>query len=118
MTVELVENEDILASVAAKPDAPFTVGFAAETDRLREHALAKLRTKKLDMIIANRVGDGLAFDRDDNCVDVYWPQGERSFELQKKSDLAHGLLTLIADRFDIGRVNNADTSLKLISAKD
>ena len=118
MTVELVENEDILASVAAKPDAPFTVGFAAETDRLREHALAKLRTKKLDMIIANRVGDGLAFDRDDNCVDVYWPQGERSFELQKKSDLAHGLLTLIADRFDIARVNNADTSLKLISAKD
>ena len=118
MTVELVQNEDILASVAALPDAPFTVGFAAETDKLREHALARLRTKRLDMIIANRVGDGIAFDCDDNCVDVYWQQGEHSFERQSKSDLAHGLMTLVADRYESEESVDADASLKLISAKD
>ena len=118
MTVELVQNEDILASVAALPDAPFTVGFAAETEKLREHALAKLRTKRLDMIIANRVGDGIAFDCDDNCVDVYWQQGEHSFERQSKSDLAHGLMTLVADRYESEESVDADASLKLISAKD
>jgi phosphopantothenoylcysteine decarboxylase/phosphopantothenate--cysteine ligase len=118
ISVDLVQNEDILASVAALPAAPFSVGFAAETDQLREHALAKLENKRLDMIIANRVGDGLAFDRDDNCADVYWQHGEQSFELQRKPDLAHGLMTLIADRYEADQSVDVDRSLKLISAKD
>ena len=118
LSVEFVQNEDILASVAELPEAPFTVGFAAETDRLREHALEKLSNKRLDMIIANRVGEGLAFDRDDNSVEVYWPGGERSFELKRKSDLAHDLVALIADRFEASDDAKPDASLTLVASKD
>ena len=52
---------------------PFVVGFAAETQNVERNALAKLEGKKLDMIAANQVGDGLAFDCDDNALTVYWP---------------------------------------------
>jgi phosphopantothenoylcysteine decarboxylase/phosphopantothenate--cysteine ligase len=79
MTIELVRSPDILASVAALDDAPFTVGFAAETNNVREYALQKLENKKLDMIVANRVGRDCGFDYDDNAADVLWPGGERSF---------------------------------------
>ena len=71
MTIELVRAPDILASVAAIDDGPFTVGFAAETDKVREYALGKLEKKKLDMIVANRVGGDCGFDVDENAVDVY-----------------------------------------------
>ena len=68
MSIELVRNPDILASIAALPAAPFTVGFAAETENVSEYAKGKLANKKLDMIVANRVGDDCGFDRDDNAV--------------------------------------------------
>ena len=56
LRLRLVPNPDILAEVASLERRPFTVGFAAETERLREHALGKLSRKRLDMIAANRVG--------------------------------------------------------------
>ena len=101
MSIELVRSEDILASVAALDDAPFTVGFAAETEKLREHALGKLERKKLNMIVANQVGEGKGFDTDQNAVSVFWADGEKSFELTDKTELAHDLLKLIAERFEI-----------------
>ena len=101
MSIELVRSEDILASVAALDEAPFTVGFAAETEKLKEHALGKLERKKLDMIIANQVGDGKGFDADQNAVSVFWPDGEKSYELTDKTELAYELLKLIAERFEI-----------------
>ena len=52
-TLTLVPNPDILAEVAARPDAPFCVGFAAETERLAEHAEAKRRNKKLPLLVGN-----------------------------------------------------------------
>ena len=57
--------------------APFVVGFAAETQNVERNALAKLEGKNLDMIAANQVGEGLAFDQDDNALTVYWRGGER-----------------------------------------
>ncbi len=54
--VELVANPDIVSDVAALEHGPLTVGFAAETEKLKEHALEKLSRKRLDMIAANRVG--------------------------------------------------------------
>ncbi len=117
-SIELVRTTDILASVAELPEAPFTVGFAAETENLREYALKKLHDKRLDMIIANAVGDGLAFDCDDNSVDVYWPDGERAFERQQKSDLAHGLVTTIADRYEQVRGTGTEPRLTVISVKE
>ena len=101
MSIELVRSEDILASVAALDDAPFTVGFAAETEKLREHALGKLERKKLNMIVANQVGEGKGFDTDQNAVSVFWADGEKSFELTDKTGLAHDLLKLIAEQFEI-----------------
>jgi len=98
LSIALAQNADILASVAALPDGPFTVGFAAETTHLREYALAKLEKKRADMIVANLVGKDLGFETDDNAVDVYWEDGEQSFPKKDKAMLARDLTTLIAAR--------------------
>jgi len=101
MRIDLVRSEDILASVAALEGAPFTVGFAAETENVRDYALGKLQRKKLDMIVANQVGKGKGFDSDQNAVNVYWKAGEQSFSTAEKTELARDLLKLIAERFEI-----------------
>jgi phosphopantothenoylcysteine decarboxylase/phosphopantothenate--cysteine ligase len=99
MSIDLVRSPDILASVAALADAPFTVGFAAETENVRDYAIGKLERKKLDMIIANKVGDDCGFDRDDNAVQVYWENGESAFPMAAKTELAHQLIELVAERY-------------------
>lgn len=99
LSIALAQNADILASVAALPDGPFTVGFAAETTHLREYALAKLEKKRADMIVANLVGKDLGFETDDNAVDVYWEGGEQSFSKKDKAMLALDLASLIAARY-------------------
>jgi len=101
MTIELVRSPDILASVADLEDAPFTVGFAAETENVREYAIGKLEHKKLDMIVANRVGEECGFDSDENTVDVYWDGGERSFETAEKTGLAREIVILVAERYEL-----------------
>ena len=116
MQLDLTKTRDILATVSALPKAPFTVGFAAETEKLREHALAKFTKKNLDMIIANRVGDRLAFDCDDNCVEVYWHDGEAAFEKMPKTALANELVELIARRYDGNEERPAP--LSVIASKD
>jgi phosphopantothenoylcysteine decarboxylase/phosphopantothenate--cysteine ligase len=62
MTLQLVANPDILAEVAALPDAPFCVGFAAETEQLAEHAEAKRLKKKLPLLVGNLAQDTLGQD--------------------------------------------------------
>jgi phosphopantothenoylcysteine decarboxylase/phosphopantothenate--cysteine ligase len=99
MTLKLVRSPDILASVAALKNGPFTVGFAAETDKLRDYALGKLKAKQLDMIIANKVGRGLAFGQDDNAVQVFWRGGEQAYPRAPKTELARDLIGLIAGHF-------------------
>jgi len=104
LSFELERTEDIVAAVAAKTDGPFTVGFAAETNDLEEHALAKLQAKSLDMIAANSIGqqqDGtpIGFESDKNALSVYWHGGKKIFPLTKKSKLARQLVELIAERF-------------------
>jgi phosphopantothenoylcysteine decarboxylase/phosphopantothenate--cysteine ligase len=99
MHLDLVRSQDILASVAQLDQAPFTIGFAAETENVRDYALQKLSQKKLDMIVANKVGDDCGFDCDDNAVDVYWQDGEQSFPTTAKTELARQILLLAAERF-------------------
>lgn len=99
MTLELARTPDILATIAASAKPPFLVGFAAETDNVERNALAKLTGKHLDMIAANKVGDGLAFDKDDNALTVYWQDGQRELCLCSKRDLAGQLVNLIAERY-------------------
>jgi len=110
-SIELVRCPDILASVAALDVAPFTVGFAAETENVEAYARGKLEKKKLDMIIANRVGDDCGFDRDDNEVAVFWRDGERRFPESQKTVLARELVELAANRFYAAR--GADTQPRL-----
>ena len=103
--LSLVKNPDILAELrAAQPDL-FIVGFAAETEKLAEHARDKLARKKLDLIAANWVGDGKAFDRDDNALQVFWPGGERALAQAAKTDLARELAALIAERYQARTAN-------------
>lgn len=99
LRLDLVRAPDILASVAARPRRPFVVGFAAETEKVEQHAREKLERKKLDMIAANLVGEGLAFDRDDNALLVLWPEGSRTFERASKMEISRGLVQLISEHY-------------------
>jgi phosphopantothenoylcysteine decarboxylase/phosphopantothenate--cysteine ligase len=100
LSLRLVKNPDILAGVAALPEGPFTVGFAAETRQLEEHALKKLHAKRLDMIAANLVGGKSGgFDRAENALLVLWSGGRKSLPMMPKSALADALADLILERY-------------------
>jgi phosphopantothenoylcysteine decarboxylase / phosphopantothenate---cysteine ligase len=118
MSIDLVRCPDILASIAALDPAPFTVGFAAETEKVDDYARSKLEKKKLDMIIANRVGDDCGFDTDDNSVNVLWADGERRFPTARKSELARNLIELVAQRFYAARGTDTQPRLTIVSNID
>ena len=99
LSLTLVPNPDILATVSALEQRPFCVGFAAETQDIEKYALAKLERKKLDMIAANRVGGGAGFDSDVNRLEVFWPGGHRSLAEAGKDEIARQLIDLLADRY-------------------
>jgi phosphopantothenoylcysteine decarboxylase/phosphopantothenate--cysteine ligase len=104
MDLALVRSPDTLASVAALPKAPFTVGFAAETNEVAAHAREKLEKKRIDMIAANRVGPDCGFDRETNALTVYWPGGgEAALGDGSKPMLARRLVELIAERYRVAR---------------
>ena len=97
--LELTKNADILTELRAARPGLFIVGFAAETEKLAEHAKGKLERKKLNLIAANWVGGGRAFDRDDNQLTVYWADGELAIGPADKTEIAKQLAGLIAERF-------------------
>jgi phosphopantothenoylcysteine decarboxylase / phosphopantothenate---cysteine ligase len=100
LTLPLARTPDVLATIARAASRPFLVGFAAETENVEQNALEKLESKNLDMIAANKVGDGLAFDKDDNAITVYWQNGGRvELPLTSKTLLARQLVCLIAERY-------------------
>ena len=101
----------MLATVSRSQSPPFLVGFAAETENVERNALAKLTGKNLDLIAANKVGDGLAFDKDDNALTVYWRDGKRELALASKSALAEQLIEVIADHYR-ARSSGASTTTK------
>ncbi len=97
ITLDLSMNPDILAAVSACGKAAFVVGFAAETTNVIEHATAKLKSKKLDMIVANQVGDGLGFDTDDNQVTVLTKTNQIELERTHKTRTAGKIIAVIAE---------------------
>ncbi len=99
VTLTLTRNPDILATVTALANAPFSVGFAAETEQLEMHAQAKRVAKSLDMIAANRVGDGVGFDAEENALQVFWDGGSQLLAQTGKMKLARQLVALVAQRF-------------------
>ena len=91
---------DILAAVAQRRDRPYTVGFAAETNNVEEHARLKLTRKNLDLIAANEVGDNKVFEQDDNHLVLLWQSGGRlELGAGAKTELAQRLLDVITARF-------------------
>ncbi len=94
LTLELTPNKDILAEVASLPNAPFCVGFAAETENLLAYAEAKRKAKKLPLIVANLAGD--AMGSDENSVTLLDKDGAYPLERAPKSAVAKLLLAHIA----------------------
>ena len=94
--LELVENPDILAEVAAGHPRPFVVGFAAETDHVTEHGREKLVRKRLDMLAANHVNENLGIGADDNALELIWADGSETLPRASKSELARTLVARIA----------------------
>jgi phosphopantothenoylcysteine decarboxylase/phosphopantothenate--cysteine ligase len=94
LTLELVANPDILAEVAARPDAPFCVGFAAESQNLAEYAEGKRRAKKLPLVVGNLVQDGLGGDT--NQVTLFDAAGAHPLPAGDKLAVARGIVSHIA----------------------
>jgi phosphopantothenoylcysteine decarboxylase/phosphopantothenate--cysteine ligase len=101
-TYELImqKTPDILAEVSALYDAPFTVGFAAETENLELNAQTKLYLKNLDMIAANQVDKKLGIDCDENALTIFWKTGREKLPLAPKNKLARSLIKLIALQYN------------------
>lgn len=96
--LDLEPAPDIVKSVADMAKRPFVVGFAAETNDVEDNARGKLKRKKLDMIAANQVGEGIAFDCDENALTVIWPGGQMEIPRGPKIEVARRLIALIASR--------------------
>ncbi len=99
LNLELVSTPDIVAAVAALENRPFTVGFAAETENLRENALEKLSRKRLDMIAANRVGQGgQGFESENNEILILVPGEDKDLGKGSKRQLARLLIEEVVAR--------------------
>jgi len=97
MFIQLVKNPDIVATIAAHPKRPLTIGFAAETENLEHYAKQKLQKKKLDLVIANDVSDStIGFNSDDNRVLLVEQGGSKTLPTMNKSLLATRLIEHIA----------------------
>ena len=98
MTIEMVKNPDIVAAVAAAPQRPFVIGFAAETNDVIAYARDKLSRKNLDMIIANDVSDtSIGFNSDNNKVAVLTAATEITLPEASKFQVAGEIIQCIAN---------------------
>ncbi|HET9823374.1 MAG TPA: bifunctional phosphopantothenoylcysteine decarboxylase/phosphopantothenate--cysteine ligase CoaBC [Burkholderiaceae bacterium] len=95
-SLDLIENPDILASIAALPNRPYCVGFAAESQDVEQHARAKLERKKVPLVVGN-LGPA-TFGRDDNALLLVDALGTRALPHADKLSLARQLVAEIAQR--------------------
>lgn len=102
LDLALERTTDVLSTVAARPDRPFVVGFAAETEAVEQNARAKLLRKNLDLIAANEVGDDKVFDKDDNALVVLSRTDRTALGPASKAQLAQELMALVTERFHAG----------------
>jgi phosphopantothenoylcysteine decarboxylase/phosphopantothenate--cysteine ligase len=94
LSVDLAPNPDILGEVAALPKGPFCVGFAAETENLKENAQAKRKTKGIPLLAANLAQE--AFGRDDNALTLFDDRGVHELARAPKIVVARQLVAHIA----------------------
>jgi len=98
LQLELVPNPDILAELGKKKTHQLLIGFAAETENLVEHARAKIRSKNLDLLVANDVTlPGAGFGSITNIVSFLFPDGRRiDYPQMRKLEIAGYLVDEIA----------------------
>ena len=101
LALQLEENPDILAWVAALPRPPFCVGFAAESEQLERHAREKRAKKKLPLLAANLAQDALG--RDDNAITLFDDRGEHPLGRAPKLELARKLVAHVAGMLPAGK---------------
>lgn len=94
--LEFAPNPDILATVAAMPNGPWCVGFAAETENLDEHAQAKRRRKGVPLLVGNLAQD--VMDADVTEIVLYDERGRNALSPQPKLQAARALIAAIAQR--------------------
>jgi phosphopantothenoylcysteine decarboxylase/phosphopantothenate--cysteine ligase len=101
ISLALVRNPDIVATIAGSINRPFTVGFAAETNDVEAYAREKMAKKNLNMIVANDVSQrDIGFNSDDNEVSVLWQEGEKTLPLCSKEVIARQIIELIAQQIN------------------
>ncbi|HVY54058.1 MAG TPA: phosphopantothenoylcysteine decarboxylase, partial [Gammaproteobacteria bacterium] len=105
LTIQLERTPDIISEVAKRVNKPFIIGFAAETENVVENATAKRLRKGMDVIIANQVGNGLAFEQDENAVTLISAEGSEEFALTTKNKLARQLVERIAALYKVKMAN-------------
>lgn len=102
ISLDLVKNPDILATVVRAPQPIFTVGFAAETEKMIDHARDKMARKGIDMIVANDVSrSDIGFGSEVNEVTVLYSDqtiDPQELEICSKTQLARQLVSMIANR--------------------
>ncbi len=95
-TLDFVQNPDILATVAKLPNAPYCVGFAAETEELERHAIQKRKRKGIPLLVANLAQDSLGTD--DTTLVLYDNEGGHPLARQPKLAAARQLISQISQR--------------------
>jgi phosphopantothenoylcysteine decarboxylase/phosphopantothenate--cysteine ligase len=113
LDLHLKPTEDILAWVAAQPNAPFCVGFAAESENLADYAQAKRAKKKIPLIVANLIQHTVG--REDNEVTLYDDAGAHALARAPKSQIAHGILAHAATLFEAKQPRATITPFKQAS---
>jgi phosphopantothenoylcysteine decarboxylase / phosphopantothenate---cysteine ligase len=99
LTLSLVKNPDIVASIAALDPKPFTIGFAAESENLLEYARSKLQRKNLDLVVANNISDSsIGFNSDDNAVTLVEKNTATEISQRSKQQMARELIALFAQK--------------------
>lgn len=100
LTIKLIKNPDIIADVAHADNAPFCVGFAAETQDVERYALDKLKSKKLKLIAANDVAkSGQGFNSKKNALTVFSETQRFDITLAHKKVVANQLLAIVAQQY-------------------
>ena len=101
VTLRMIKNPDIVATIAAQANAPFTVGFAAETQQLLKYAKIKLIEKQLDLVIANDVSNpNIGFNSDDNALTMFTENDVLIMSQKSKRQLAIDIIGYIATHID------------------
>jgi len=102
-SLELKRNIDILKTISKKYNV-FSVGFAAETEELKDNAIRKLKDKKISVVAANKVSFSEGIDNTNNSITLYWGDSfEKTLKLKNKKDLAIEFVEEISNIYKLGR---------------